>query len=170
MKALIMSDSHGLTEEVQLIKERHQGEVDAVFHCGDSELPLCEPTLEKIHIVMGNCDYDQKLPEEIIVDIKGVRFFVTHGHLHNVKSTLMNVKYRAEETNAQVVCFGHSHIAGVDYIDGILFLNPGSIHLPRVRREKTYAILEIEENKATVQFFEDSGKQVNELTHHFSLA
>ncbi len=38
MKVLIMSDSHGLTHEISIIKERHKQDVTAMIHCGDSEL------------------------------------------------------------------------------------------------------------------------------------
>ena len=41
----------------------------------------------------------------------------------------MNLKYKAEEVNADIVCFGHSHVLGAEVIDGRLFLNPGSIRL-----------------------------------------
>lgn len=38
MKLLIVSDSHGLQEELLTIRERH-ADVDKMIHCGDSELP-----------------------------------------------------------------------------------------------------------------------------------
>lgn len=38
MNVLIISDSHGLEEELQTIAKRHEAEVDLMIHCGDSEL------------------------------------------------------------------------------------------------------------------------------------
>lgn len=78
--------------------------------------------------------------------------------------SLMNLRYRAEEVGANVVCFGHSHIAGAELIDNMLFINPGSIILPRLRKEKTYAILEVDEAKnCVVKFFSIDGKEILEL-------
>ncbi len=37
-KILIISDSHGWTEELEIVKQRHKDEVDYMIHCGDSEL------------------------------------------------------------------------------------------------------------------------------------
>src|SRR5699024_12638740 len=37
-KVLIVSDSHGWTEQLSLLKCRYQGQVDQMIHCGDSEL------------------------------------------------------------------------------------------------------------------------------------
>ncbi|UTW68917.1 metallophosphoesterase family protein [Anaerobacillus sp. HL2] len=39
MKVLIISDSHGLKEELFELLNRYEKEVDAIVHCGDSELP-----------------------------------------------------------------------------------------------------------------------------------
>ena len=164
MKILVVSDSHGLSNELQEIKKRHESEVEAFIHCGDSELPYNSPELHRFLYVRGNCDYAKEFPDERIEDIEGLRFFVTHGHRYNVKMTLMNLYYRAQEAGAKIVCFGHSHIAGAESINGTLFINPGSIYMPRLRKEKTYSILEIEEQTATVRFYDIHGHELPELT------
>lgn len=169
MRALIISDSHGLTKELQIIKERHQGEVDLMIHCGDSELEFHSPELEGFKRVGGNCDYDSKFPDEIVEQQGDYIFFVTHGHLYNCKMTLMNLKYKGEEVGANIVCFGHSHVAGAEMIDGILFINPGSIRLPRMRKERTYAIIDRESNNIKVKFFDLDGQMVQSLSTEFSL-
>ena len=66
--------------------------------------------------------------------------------------TLQTLAYHAEEVGAQVACFGHSHVLGAELLDGILFINPGSILLPRSRVEKTFALLEMDENHIEVRF------------------
>ncbi|MGG3798321.1 metallophosphoesterase family protein [Metabacillus fastidiosus] len=169
MKILIMSDSHGLIDEVEEIKLRHQQEVDYMIHCGDSELKAADQILSGMDVVKGNCDDDEELPNEVIKEIDGCRFYITHGHLHNVKSTLMNVTYRALECNGDIVCFGHSHIAGAEMANDILFINPGSIRMPRMRKEKTYVILELENSTATVHFYEVNGDIIKGLTAEFIL-
>ena len=169
MKILIMSDSHGLTSEIQDIKNRHQDEVDLMLHCGDSELPNDCDELSSFIGVKGNCDLGSNLPNEITEDLGFTTLYMTHGHLYNVKMSLMSLKYRAIETNAKIACYGHSHIAGAEMIDGVLLINPGSVRLPVLRRQKTYAILELKNNSANVTFFEVNGPIVHELSKEFEL-
>ncbi|WP_010651072.1 YfcE family phosphodiesterase, partial [Oceanobacillus massiliensis] len=101
-KVLILSDSHGLTDELNAIKERHQ--VKSMIHCGDSELDMDAAELEGFYKVAGNCDFDVRYPDEQTLEIGGLIFYVTHGHLHNVKMDLMGLSYRAKELNADVIC------------------------------------------------------------------
>jgi len=164
MKVLIVSDSHGLTKELVELKKKYMTEVDAMFHCGDSELTAASNEISEYIVVRGNCDFESNFENDQLVHTKGLSFYITHGHLYNVKMTLINLRYRAEEVGANIVCFGHSHIAGAELIDDILFVNPGSIRLPRLRKEKTYAVLEIGDNKnCIVKFFNMDGIEVPEL-------
>ncbi|KEF39515.1 phosphoesterase, MJ0936 family [Schinkia azotoformans MEV2011] len=166
MKVLIVSDSHGLTKDLIELKKKYRTEVETMIHCGDSELDAHSEAMSSYIAVRGNCDFDSNFANEQLVSIKrnGLAFYVTHGHLYNVKMSLMNLRYRAEEVGANVVCFGHSHIAGAELIDNMLFINPGSIILPRLRKEKTYAILEVDEAKnCVVKFFSIDGKEILEL-------
>ncbi|MCH1627607.1 metallophosphoesterase family protein [Fredinandcohnia quinoae] len=169
MKALIVSDSHGLTMELQILKDRHQHEVDIMLHCGDSELAITSKEMSGFSGVRGNCDYDSNYPNDMPIPFGGKQILLTHGHLYNVKMTLMNLRYRAEEVGANIVCFGHSHIADAELIDNILFINPGSIRLPKMRKERTYAILEIINNEAIVTYYDLDGNSVDQLTLRTSL-
>lgn len=169
MKVLIMSDSHGLTHEISMIANRHKQEVVATIHCGDSELESSDPLLKDFLAVRGNCDYDPGYPNDLIEDIAGQRFFITHGHLYNIKMTLMNLAYKSEETNAQIICFGHSHTAGSEMIDGRLFINPGSIRQPRGRKEKTYAVLSIRAELLEITYFDLEGNIVKELNNAYKI-
>lgn len=165
---LIVSDSHGLTTELSQIKKQHKA--DYLIHCGDSELDFDAPELEEYVKVGGNCDVDVRFPEEQLVDAEGIKLFVTHGHLFQVKMNLMPLAYRAEEEQSQVVCFGHTHIAGAEKNGNQLFINPGSIRLPKKITEPTYAIMDWETKEDVhVHFYTLSGKQVNELTYQTSL-
>ncbi|MFC0522418.1 metallophosphoesterase [Pontibacillus salicampi] len=164
-KVLIISDSHGLTDEVQAIKERHADEVDIMIHCGDSELAYDAEPMHGYYKVQGNCDMDNRYPEEVSIDVGNVSIFATHGHLHNVKSTLMPLSYRADELGASIICFGHSHTAAAEKVKDKLFINPGSIRLPRGRDEKTYATLYWEEpSEATIEFYSDQGIIIPDMT------
>ncbi|MCA0982559.1 metallophosphoesterase [Halobacillus yeomjeoni] len=170
-KVLIMSDSHGLKEEVLDIKKRHEHEVDAMIHCGDSELPLESEELAGFYYAKGNCDFEPGMENEQVFNVGGVTFLVVHGHLHQVKSTLMPLSYRAEEVGAQIACFGHSHIVGAEKVSGKLFINPGSSRLPRDREEPTYAILEwSDEQDMHLQYFHVNGKPMSDLQMTTSIA
>ncbi|EQB35796.1 hypothetical protein M948_12200 [Virgibacillus sp. CM-4] len=167
-KVLILSDSHGLTDELDKIKARH--DVDYRIHCGDSELDLDEPPMAGFYTVMGNCDFDSRYPEEQMLSINGLTFFIVHGHLHQVKANLMHVSYRAEELGAQIICFGHTHLAGAVQQGDQLLINPGSIRLPRMRKEKTYAIMEWESKASiSVEFFTADGKVIDDLQYEAKL-
>jgi uncharacterized protein len=153
-KVLVISDSHGLTTELSRIKDKHEVEVDLLLHCGDSELPANDPALEGFIVVRGNCDFDEDFPEDSVQIVGDRKIMITHGHRDNVKSTLTSLSYRAQELDAKIVCFGHSHILGAEMQNGILFLNPGSIRLPRQRKEKTYCILELMDDKIILNVYD----------------
>lgn len=169
MKILIVSDSHGLIEELQEIKARYMHEVQLMIHCGDSELHAEDEALENFLVVQGNCDFIGIFPEDIVKDVGGVRIFVTHGHRYGVKSTLLNLSLRAQEAAANIVCFGHSHFLGAEMIDEILYINPGSIRLPRGRAEKTFVILEVGENEMKLHVHDLTHGKLDELTQVFSV-
>lgn len=166
---LITSDSHGFRDEVKQLKERYREKVDGMIHCGDSELDFNHPAMEGFYKVAGNCDYDPEYEEELIIDIKGLRFFIAHGHHHNVKITLDPMAYRAAEQQATIVCHGHSHLAHATKLGNQLVINPGSIRLPRGRREETYAILLWENSTYSVKFYQLNGKEVKSLSQRFTL-
>lgn len=169
MKILIVSDSHGLTSELMQMREKHAG-ADLLIHCGDSELQADDESLKGFSVVRGNCDFEAGFPEDLIEEAGELRIFVTHGHRYSVKSTLMNLSYRARELKADIVCFGHSHYLGAEMADNTLFINPGSIRLPRGRSERTYIILEAEENEIILDVYDITKGKIPELTQKFSLA
>ncbi|MEH7343702.1 metallophosphoesterase [Bacillus sp. JJ1532] len=168
MRILIVSDSHGLTDELAEIKENSM-EIDKLIHCGDSELKSDHPCLESFTVVRGNCDVDNSFPEELVEDLGGHKVFITHGHRYAVKSTLLNLSLRAKEVGAKIVCFGHSHNLGAEMIDDILYINPGSIRQPRGRKEKTYVIMDIEKDEICLSVYDLKLGEINGLSQKFLL-
>lgn len=67
MNVLIISDSHGLEEELQTIAKRHEAEVDLMIHCGDSELETGHPALDPYAVVKGNCDFTGDFKDELLL-------------------------------------------------------------------------------------------------------
>ena len=168
MKVLFVSDSHGLTTELEKIVEKHQNDVQLFFHCGDSELTSDHPALKDFIVVGGNCDFDERFSEDIVHKIGDKTLFITHGHKYSVKSSLMKMAYKAREIGAEIVCFGHSHYLGAEMDRGILFINPGSIRLPRGRLEKTYVILDIGEKAYQLHVYDLNKGELPELAQVFS--
>lgn len=167
-KVLVISDSHGLTKELEVISARHLQEVDLMIHCGDSQLTPEHKSIQQYFTVAGNCDFGG-FPQELTTVVGGRKIFITHGHRYSVKTSLMNLKYKAEEVGADIVCFGHSHVLGAEVVSGKLFLNPGSIRMPRERVEKTYVILELTNDAVKMSVYELSGREIPSLAREFSL-
>lgn len=167
-KVLVVSDSHGLTNELEMLRERHMNQVDVLIHCGDSEMMPDDKVMNGYLTVKGNCDFGG-YPLETTTEIAGRKFFVTHGHKYSVKTSLMNLQYKAAEMGADIVCFGHSHVLGAEVIGETLFLNPGSIRMPRVRLEKTYVILELVDEKIKMSVYDISGRELKDLAFTFDL-
>lgn len=169
-KVLIVSDSHGMRAELQTLKERHQHEVEHFIHCGDSELTLSDKEISGYSVVRGNCDYEESFHDEIVDEYAGYRFFITHGHHFSVKSSLMRLQYRAHELNAGIVCFGHSHLLGAEVVKNKLFINPGSLRLPRGRKERTYVILELLGDEIDFRVYDLDAGEISGLNNRFTLA
>ncbi len=170
MKILVVSDSHGQTEDLIQLQNKLKDATIAMIHCGDSELEYDDVVLQPFIYVKGNCDYGQAFAAEVVKEIGGFRFFITHGHLYNVNMTLQNLSYKAHELGANIVLFGHTHRAGSEMSrDGILFINPGSISSPRGRKERTYVILTIQDKKIDVSFYDHEGNDVDYLSASYQM-
>lgn len=159
-RVVIVSDSHSMKRELVEITRRHKA--DLYIHCGDSELSNKSNYLKGYATVRGNCDWSGKFPKEETIDIGGLRFYVTHGHLYSVKSTLLHLQYRALEHDANIVCYGHSHIAHVEKSENLLMINPGSIRSPRVYKDPSYCVLEWENrNEIKIEFYHVNGEKID---------
>jgi uncharacterized protein len=170
MKAIIVSDTHGLESILGTIYERHKEEADLFIHCGDSELPIDHPSLTGFKTVKGNVDLPSTgFPDQLVVEVDGLTWLVVHGHLDGVYHSMMNLNYKAESLGAKVICFGHTHSAGTEIHDGKIFINPGSLNFPRGRQEKTYAVCEWrgQDSPFSVQFVTDTGEILEGLSRTF---
>src|SRR5699024_8457377 len=97
-------------------------------------------------------------------EINKRRIFITHGHLYNVKSSLMQLQYRALEVEADIALFGHSHIAHCEQIDNQLFINPGSIRQPRNWPVPSYCIISWEDDReVSVIFYDIEGNEITKF-------
>lgn len=107
---------------------------DKMIHLGDyyedGEAIAEEFPEIPIYQVPGNCDYyrmAEAVPAVLCCEIGGVRLFMTHGHLHGVKSGTERLLKDARKNGAQAVLYGHTHRAECyQERDGLWVLNPGS--------------------------------------------
>ncbi|MEK3742796.1 metallophosphoesterase [Brevibacillus sp. FSL K6-0770] len=172
MGILVVSDSHGLIREVAQVVKRHP--VDKILHCGDFCVDHKREPFAGMTLVRGNCDATSEVPTEQQTKWRDLHILQTHGHLFGVKSSLLRLHYRAEEVGANVVVFGHSHVPACGVERDILFVNPGSLQMPRGFAVPTYAI--IEETGVTPQtvqvavaFYDYQGNPVRELGGSYSI-
>lgn len=131
MKVLVLSDSHSalsfMRRCISLISP------DVVIHLGDhydDGSAMAEEFGQlRFYQVPGNCDRyrcDFDLPQILLPVIDGVRFYMTHGHLHGVKSNPYRLIADARKAGAGAVLFGHTHQALCMQEDGLWVINPGS--------------------------------------------
>lgn len=156
MKLLVVSDNHGDRQVLKDIVEKRKNEVDAYFHCGDSELPADDPIWNAFTaVVKGNCDFDSNYPKEVTTSFKDETIYMTHGHLVDVHFGLEQLKEKAKEKNATIALFGHTHQLGCTFQQGILCLNPGSIRLPKGNHPyQAYAIIETTDKEYNVSYYD----------------
>lgn len=153
-RILVFSDTHGsITAARSILAESRN--IECILHLGDHARDAAElqaATNLRVIGVRGNCDYDSSVPEKQLVTIDGVRILLVHGHRQHAGSSLLHLSLAAQEAEASVVCFGHTHKSLCLYENGLLLLNPGSISQPR-DGVRSYAILEISNGFADAQIF-----------------
>lgn len=149
IKILVCSDSHGRLGMMITAVEREQP--DHIFFLGDcyedsEALARACPGIP-ISAVKGNCDWCAG-PEELTVELGGVRFMLTHGHLRYVKSRLDRLAEAGLRCGADMVCFGHTHTALYEQAsNGVWLFNPGTAG--GINARPGYGILEVEQGKVT---------------------
>lgn len=119
---------------------------DRVFFLGDYErdgrrLAARYPTVPA-GIVRGNCDGCGGSPDELVVELEGFRFLLTHGHLHRAKLGCSLLREAGREAGADMVCFGHTHQA-LNERSGVWLFNPGTIGGPYGQRA-SYGVIQAE--------------------------
>ena len=60
------------------------------------------------------------------MEINGVKIFLTHGHLYDVKRGLSSIKEIGKKLNASLVVFGHTHKPYIEKDEDMTLFNPGA--------------------------------------------
>lgn len=152
LRILIMSDSHGRNENVELaiaqVREEI-GEFQMLIHLGDVGDARELESLAGVpcYIVRGNTDYDAKLLNANVIEAGGHRIFATHGHLYQVDMRLDLLRFAALENYCDIAMYGHTHVPYLEEDpDDVTILNPGSISKPRQADHRyTYMVMEIDD-------------------------
>lgn len=85
----------------------------------------------------------------MVLEIKGLKVLVTHGHNYYVSMGNENIKREAAARGMDIVVYGHTHRPVVDRGSGVIAVNPGSISYPRQEGHRpSYIMMEAQEGKA----------------------
>jgi len=150
MKILVMSDSHSALRFMRFALKAVKP--DAVVHLGDcyddAEVIAEENPQLTVHHVPGNCDrYRCPISSQEILCYRvcGVVLYMTHGHLHGVKMSLVRLLRDGAASGAQAILYGHTHTAEC-FLEGERWvLNPGSCG----NAAGSVGLIETEDNKIT---------------------
>ena len=162
MKWMIASDLHGSAYYCRKMLEAFEREgADRLFLLGDllyhgprndlpreyapkAVIPLLNGKKEKLLCVRGNCDaeVDQMvlefpvLADYAVLPVGQRLIYATHGHIYHVK----NLPPLAP---GDVLLHGHTHVpAWTEFGQGNLYLNPGSVSVPKEDSPHSYMTLE----------------------------
>ena len=150
MKFLVFSDNHGDIESIDRIISFYPNN-DGVFSLGDSCLEEFELDNRRILGVRGNYYFEPNLPYSFLRKMGNFHVYFTHGHLEKVKFSMHQLFYKCLERGANICFYGHTHVAKIEEINDIIFVNPGSTYLPIYPKEPTFAYVEINENNLKIE-------------------
>lgn len=162
MKWMIASDIHGSSYYCRQLLEAFRNEQadrllilgDILYHGPRNDLPrdyapkevlaMLNKIKNKLCCVRGNCDteVDQMvlefpiLADYCILTVDDRLIYATHGHNHNLKSL-------PPLGHGDILLHGHTHIpAWESFGSSNLYLNPGSVSIPKEGSAHSYIILE----------------------------
>jgi len=150
MKILIISDIHGNAYALRNVLRSHR-RIDCVILLGDG-LDVAEEVLPsfsdvKVFAVRGNCDMrplflGEPLKKLDFLTLEGKKIVFTHGDLYGVKYGDGGLFRLAEEHQADIVLYGHTHEPRESYVDGVYYFNPGALS----GYNQSYGLLTIDGN------------------------
>ena len=157
MKLMIASDIHGSAFYCRQMLEAFENEHaerllllgDILYHGPRNDLPkdyapkqvisMLNAVKESLFCVRGNCDteVDQMvlefpvLSEQALLSIDGTEMLAVHGH-----------KPFPASKCGSVVLSGHTHIPKFEEKDGVFYMNPGSVSIPKEESHHGYMTFE----------------------------
>lgn len=161
MKILIASDIHGSALYCRRLIEKYEKEkADRLFLLGDilyhgprNDLPdeyapkkvieMLNEKKDEIFCVRGNCDteVDQMvlnfpiLADYAVLSVGERLVYATHGHVFN-ENNLPPLK------KGDILLNGHTHVPKCTEHESFVYMNPGSVSIPKENSARGYIILE----------------------------
>lgn len=161
MKLLIASDIHGSEYYCEKLLERFKAEKadkilllgDILYHGPRNDLPrgyapkaviaMLNPLKNLLLCVRGNCDteVDQMVLDFPItadyawLNIDGLNIYLAHGHKFGEDNP-------PPIADGDILICGHTHIPKCVQKDGYIYMNPGSVSIPKEGSEHSYMIYE----------------------------
>lgn len=161
MKLMIASDIHGSAYYCRKMLDAFNEEQadrllllgDILYHGPRNDLPrdyapkevlaMLNEYSSSILCVRGNCDteVDQMvldfpiMAEYSLLYIDGVTIFATHGHNFNLNKL-------PPHCEGDILLHGHTHVPACIETDGMIYINPGSVSIPKEGSEHSYIIFE----------------------------
>ncbi len=161
MKILFISDIHGITENLNYIKVLEEKEnFDKIVVLGD--LYYAGPTYDnsyqinsnevkkfltknqdKLICMKGNCDSEVDIKASdfpicstiSLICVDGLDIYLTHGNEHNIEK---DRKFKRKG----ILVYGHDHYPFIKKKNDMIFINVGSISLPKKDIEASFGIYE----------------------------
>ena len=161
MKILFISDIHGIDINLRKIENIIDNEkIDKLVVLGDlyyagplynkkydvnsnNVKDILTKYSDKIICLRGNCDSDVDVKVSdfpicnnlSLICIDGLDIYLTHGNEYNLEK---NNKFNRNG----ILVYGHEHIPYIKKKDDILYINVGSISLPKDNNKPTYMTYE----------------------------
>ena len=161
MKWMIASDIHGSALYCEQMINAYQAEGadrllllgDILYHGPRNDLPeeyapkrviaLLNPLQKDLLCVRGNCDteVDQMvlefpiLADYALLSLGRKMVFMTHGHVyHNTHLPPLHP--------GDILLHGHTHVPACQELESHIYLNPGSVSIPKEGSPRSYMTLE----------------------------
>ena len=158
MKIGILSDTHMIKDCIDKTIP-YLKECDLIIHAGDNfsdSKYIHNMTKVGIMAVKGNCDFDN-VEDELIFDVedKVINLFdvvtdpITDARMF-IEGSLDN-KLIQVTLWSDIVIFGHTHTPLNLKKDNIIYINPGSVSLPRGVDYKSFSIINLENNNIRIE-------------------
>ena len=180
MKYFVASDIHGSATFCQRMLDAYFKEGadrlillgDILYHGPRNDLPegyapkqvisMLNDVKSELFCVRGNCDteVDQMvldfpiLADYALIPLGKRTVFVTHGHRYNTDSP-------PPMKQGDILLHGHTHVPACTEFNGCLYVNPGSVSIPKEDSWHGYMI--IEENRLVWKDLESEVKKIFEL-------
>ncbi len=161
MKFLIASDIHGSAYYCDmLIKDFENEKADRILLLGDilyhgprNDLPkgyapkeviaMLNPLKDKIFCVRGNCDteVDQMvldfpvLADYSVIPLGDRLVYATHSHIYNEQNL-------PPLSKGDILLCGHTHVPKCTEHENYIYMNSGSVSIPKENSPHSYMILE----------------------------